>query len=360
MLAAALREAGRARPGTEPPCGALLVRGSQVLARGHQRAADGTSAEQRVLAQAGHRARGATVYLSVAPHSRRGRSARCVEVLAAAGIARVVVGCPDPVTRDGSFTRRLRTAGIELVQAPAASREAAERALGAYRVFHTLRRPRVTLKAAVTLDGRIATRGGDSRWITSQRARKLAHRMRAESDAVLVGIGTAVADDPALTVRHVRGRQPLRVLLDSRLRVDPDSQLVKQASELPTLIFHGAGAARSRRLRLLASGAQLQEVPLAASGRGLDLHRVLGELAGREVVELLVEGGGRVHGGLLDAGLADRAAIFVAPSILADAAAQPLAHGAPKARIAEAHRLEHLEVRRLGPDTLFLGELLPP
>jgi diaminohydroxyphosphoribosylaminopyrimidine deaminase/5-amino-6-(5-phosphoribosylamino)uracil reductase len=216
--------------------------------------------------------------------------------------------------------------------------------------------PYVTLKAAVTLDGRIAARSGDSKWITAEQARRHAHRMRAASDAVLVGVSTVLHDDPELSVRLARGPNPLRVVLDSRLRTPLGSKLVRGAKRQATLIFHGPAVAARRQQRFLQAGVELCEVA-ANRGGGLRLLPVLRELGRREVMRLLVEGGGRVHGAFLEAGLADRAAIFVAPRILADAGALPLASGARKSRIDQAFELLAPSVHRLGPDVLIEGEL---
>ena len=201
--------------------------------------------------------------------------------------------------------------------------------------------PYVTLKAAVTLDGRMATRSGDSRWITGEAARKHAHRLRDRSDAVMVGVGTVLADDPELTVRHVQGRDPIRVVLDSGLRTPPDAQACSRGtSRAPTWIFHAPSADRGARAAL-SSAAPLLMRGAAARARRSTSTRVLRELARRDVVRLLVEGGPTLHGALLDAGLVDYAAVFVAPRILGDAQALPLALGRARERMSEAlaHRL---------------------
>ena len=220
------------------------------------------------------------------------------------------------------------------------------------------RRPHVTLKAALTLDGRLATRSGDSKWISSEPSRRVAHALRARADAVLVGAGTVLADDPELTVRLARGRNPLRVVLDARLRTPAASRLARVAGDRRTLIFHGPGAPPRKRRELEARGVELCEVPVDRRGR-LALRRVLAELARRDVARLLVEGGSQVHGAFLDAGLADRAALFIAPMILGDAAALPFASGGARPHRADATALRAPRVRRLGPDLLVEGDLLP-
>jgi diaminohydroxyphosphoribosylaminopyrimidine deaminase/5-amino-6-(5-phosphoribosylamino)uracil reductase len=215
--------------------------------------------------------------------------------------------------------------------------------------------PEVTLKAAITLDGRIATQSGDSKWITSEASRRAAHRLRAQSDAVLVGVGTVLADDPELTVRHVRGKNPLRVVLDSRLRT-PIASCVARPGSARTLIVHGARAAQVRRRALASANVELVEVAQGKGG-GLDLLAVLAALQARGVRKLLVEGGGRVHGALLQAGLVHRVALFIAPRLLADSFGKPLAEGPAKARIADALTLKDVRYKKLGPDMLVTGKL---
>jgi diaminohydroxyphosphoribosylaminopyrimidine deaminase/5-amino-6-(5-phosphoribosylamino)uracil reductase len=217
-------------------------------------------------------------------------------------------------------------------------------------------RPLVTLKAAATLDGRIASRTGESKWISSEASRRQAHRMRAQADAVLVGVGTVLADDPELSVRHVRGAQPLRVVLDATLRTPLGCKLARVTPELRTLIFHGPRAAARRKAALEQRGVALSQVPVDARGR-LRLPSVLRELSRRRVRRVLVEGGSHVHGAFLDQGLADRVALFIAPRILGDARALPLATRRGPVPLAGALALQGVRVRRLGPDLLVEGAL---
>jgi diaminohydroxyphosphoribosylaminopyrimidine deaminase/5-amino-6-(5-phosphoribosylamino)uracil reductase len=217
-------------------------------------------------------------------------------------------------------------------------------------------KPFVTLKAATTLDGRIASRSGESKWISSEASRRHAHRMRAEADAVLVGVSTVLADDPELSVRHVRGKNPLRVVLDARLRTPLSSKLARVTPELRTLIFHGPRAGVRRRAEFARRGVALSQVPLDADGR-LRLPNVLRELSRRDVARLLVEGGSRVHGAFLDQGLADRVALFIAPRILGDARALPLATRKGALGLGAALTLSAVRVRRMGGDLLIEGAL---
>ena len=217
-------------------------------------------------------------------------------------------------------------------------------------------RPHVTLKAAVTLDGKIATRTGDSKWITGKEARTEAHRLRDDADAILVGVGTVLADDPALTVRHVAGRDPTRVVLDADLRTPEDAAVLGRAdaSGADVLLFHADDADTSRRDELRRPGIEL--IPVARHARGVDVGEVLDVLGSRDVVRLLVEGGAHVHGTFLDLGLADRAAIFIAPRVVGDAGAVSFAAGTGVESIERAWRLARTEVRTLGSDWLVTGD----
>lgn len=219
--------------------------------------------------------------------------------------------------------------------------------------------PFVTLKAAVTLDGRLAARSGESKWITGELARREAHRLRSQSDVVLVGVGTVLADDPELNVRLVpiaRGRDPLRVVLDTELRTPLSSKLVRSAKQTRTLILHAPDASAARAKRLTKAGVELAAVVRTRRG-GLDLERALRELAMRNLPRVLVEGGARVHGALLAAGLVDAAAVFIAPLILGDSRARPLADADRAVALGDAWEIPEPEFRVLGKDVLVCGLL---
>lgn len=354
MMARALREAHKGDPSPNPHVGAVVARGARLISVGHHARCGGPHAEIVALQRAGARARGATLYVTFEPCNHHGRTGPCTEAIVASGVARVVVGCADPAPHVPGSSARLRAAGIAVEFS--ALRAEAEALIADFTVFMLQRRPHVTLKAALTLDGRLATRTGDSKWISSEPSRRVAHRLRAHSDAVLVGSGTVRADDPELTVRLVRGRNPLRVVLDSGLSTPPSSKLARVSRSARTLIFHAPGAAARRKRELERRGVELCEVPVDRSGR-LRLARVLRELWRRDVVRLLVEGGSRVHGAFLDAGLADHAAIIIAPRVLADARALPFADGRRKLRLSEALALQSPRIRRVGPDILVEGDL---
>ncbi len=356
LMGRALEEGRRGRPSPNPHVGAVIARGDRVIAVGHHARAGEAHAEVDAIRNAAGDTEGATLYCTLEPCNHFGRTPPCTDAILAAKLARVVVGCPDPKPPAPGAVEKLRAAGVEVVMGV---REVEARALIAdwtRAVVDGL--PWVLLKAAVTLDGRTATRSGESKWITGEAARAEAHRLRDACDAVAVGVGTVLADDPALDVRHIEGRDPIRVVFDATLRTPVSAKLVGHASAGPTWILHGPDASAERRAALARPGVELIEVPLR-DGR-IDLATALGRLVGRGVVRLLVEGGPTIHGALLREGLATEAAVFVAPKILGDAAALPLAGAGPLARMADAWRIVDPVIRVLGEDVLFRGALAGP
>lgn len=353
MMALALHVGARGRPSPNPHVGAVIAAGERVLATGFHYKAGQAHAEIDALEKAGAAARGATLYVSMEPCNHYGRTGPCAQAIREAGIARVVIGCESRIPGHGGGAERLAEAGIALRMG--VLREQAEQLVADFHKLAFTGMPYVTLKAAVTLDGRMASQQGDSRWITGEAARKHVHRMRDRNDAIMVGVGTVLADDPALTVRHVPGQSPLRVVLDSGLLTPLEADVVRSACEVPTLLFHAPGAERERVRALSERGVSLCEV--ARGERGLDLAAVLGALGQRGIMRLLVEGGPTLHGALLESGLADYAAVFVAARILADPAGMPLAVGLPKPRMADAFALRRPRIRRFGDDVLIEGPL---
>jgi diaminohydroxyphosphoribosylaminopyrimidine deaminase/5-amino-6-(5-phosphoribosylamino)uracil reductase len=345
----ALEEAwrGLGRTAPNPAVGAVLVRGGRVVGRGHHARAGGPHAEIVALRRAGARARGADLYTTLEPCDHHGRTPPCTLALIEAGVRRVFVGSRDPNPLvDGKGTARLRRAGIEVQVGPL---QAECDALNApWFRFVASGRPFVTLKLAATLDGRIATSRGDSRWVSGPAARAWVHGLRGRVDAVLVGRGTALADDPRLTSRPPGGggRDPLRVVLDTGLRLPATLRLFRQRSKARTLVFHAA-----RRPRALGPRVDLQRCGRGPGG--LDLHEVLAALAARGVVHLLVEGGGAVAASLLAAGLVDRLALVLAPRVLGAGLSWSGATG--PARMADALQVRDVTVERLGDDLLLQG-----
>jgi diaminohydroxyphosphoribosylaminopyrimidine deaminase / 5-amino-6-(5-phosphoribosylamino)uracil reductase len=347
-LVEAARGLGRTSP--NPAVGALVVRGGEVVGRGHHARAGAPHAEVVALQDAGPAARGADLFTTLEPCDHYGRTPPCSVAILEAGIRRVWVGSDDPNPLvSGRGVARLRRSGIEVIRG--LLQEECDRLNAPWFTFITQGRPHVTLKAAVTLDGRIATRTGDARWVSGPEALAWAHRLRDRVDAVLVGAGTARADDPALTARLPggRGRDPVRVVLDSDLRLPARLRLFTQRSRAPTLVAHAS--ARARRLPAAVELLRCRRGP-----GGVDLHDLLRRLAARGITHLLVEGGARVHACFLAAGLVDEVAVVVAPK-LAGGDGIPLLAGRGPARMADALQLEEVRVERLGVDALVSGRV---
>jgi diaminohydroxyphosphoribosylaminopyrimidine deaminase/5-amino-6-(5-phosphoribosylamino)uracil reductase len=355
MMSRALRLAARGKPSPSPRAAAVVARDGKLISSAFHTHSAGAGAERVALARAGARARGATLYLTLEVGAESQQTPKLSEAIVAAGIRRVVIGHVDKTSRARSGLSKLTRRGIEVVRGVEARR--AQRLVADYEKFVRTGLPQVTLKAAVTLDGRSAARSGESKWITGPAARREVHRMRAAADAVMVGIGTVLADDPELTVRAVPGKNPLRVVLDSQLRTPLSAKLVTSARQQATLLLHLESASARRQQQLRAAGVELAVVKAAGKGRGIDLVSALVELARRQVVSLLVEGGARVHGALLDAELVDRVAVFIAPCLLGDAHGLPLAAGQKPRTLADAFRLVEPELLSLGDDVLVRGAL---
>ena len=312
-LALARRGLGSVWP--NPSVGCVLVRDGRVVGRGVTAPGGRPHAEAVALAAAGALAQGSTAYVTLEPCSHYGQSPPCADALIAAGAARVVVALGDPDKRvDGAGIARLRAAGLEVIVGEQSASARSVQAGFLSRVG--LGRPMVTLKLASTLDGRIATRSGESKWITGPEARRAAHALRGQHDAVLAGVGTVQADDPDLTCRipGYRKNPDLRIVIDSRLRISSTARVVSTAAAVPTWLLHGPDADRDRGLALTEAGARLIEV--AASEGGIDLAAGMQALGATGLTRILVEGGAEIAAGLLRAGLVDRIAWFHAPAIM--------------------------------------------
>lgn len=316
-MRAALALARRGLGGTapNPAVGCVLVQGGRVVGRGTTAPGGRPHAEAMALAMAGGRARGATAYVTLEPCSHHGRTPPCAAALIDAGVARVVVACGDPDPRvNGAGIAMLRAAGIEVLIGVLAAEAEAQQAGFLTRV--RLGRPLITLKLASTLDGRIASRSGESRWITGPDARRMAHALRGQHDAVLAGVGTVQADDPDLTCRipGFRRTPDLRIVVDSHLRTRLTARLVATAATTPTWFLHRAGADPDRMTALTEAGARLIAVP--GADHGIDLAAGLQALGAAGLTRVLVEGGAQIAGALLRAGLVDRIAWFHAPTVM--------------------------------------------
>lgn len=351
-LAHARRASGRTFP--NPAVGAVVLRGERVLGVGETQPPGAAHAELRALRQAarrhGERALvGATLAVTLEPCSHHGRTPPCTDAIRAAGIARVWIGARDPHRLvDGRGIRALRRAGIA-VETQVCESECAYQHRGFFSVQQR-GRPWVALKLAATLDGRIATARGESRWITSAEARAHAHRLRDAADAVMVGSGTARADDPALTVRRADGsalRAPIRLLVDTGLAVPPRAALFRDAHAARSWLLTARGHAPRALAARSEHGARVLEVP--RRGAHLDLARALALLGREGLTQILVEGGGGLAAALLRAGLVDELHWYAAPSLLGGDGRTAVAALGVR-RLAERHAFELADVRRVGPD----------
>ena len=349
-LELAAKGVGQVSPGPLVGC---VIAGSEgeILGEGFYVYEQLKHAETYALEQAAARAKGATAYVSLEPHAHHGRTPPCTDALIMAGIARVVVPIEDPNPKvSGKGFEHLRAAGLE-VSLGLLAREA-ETLNEKYLHFMRTGRPFVHLKLAASLDGKIATRTGDSRWITGAESRARAHELRLEYDAILIGAGTALADDPLLTDRSgKKRRRPLvRVVLDETLKISADSQLARSADESPVLIFAGASsAANSEALE----SAGVEVVQDAAKAR--DLLAILKELGQRSLQSVLVEGGANVAGNFLDAGLVNKVSFFIAPLIIGGREAPTAVGGNGAEKLMDALELQDVAITQRGRDVEVTG-----
>ena len=345
-LALAQRALGTVAPNPAVGC-VIISREGYVVGRGWTGRGGRPHAETIALAQAGDVARGATAYVTLEPCSHHGQTPPCANALVDAGVARVVAAVEDPDPRvHGKGFAILREAGVEVVSGVCA-KQAAELNAG---FFKRVRegRPLVTLKIAQSIDGKTAAAAGDSKWITGDAARRFVHLMRARHDAILIGMGTALADDPQLTCRlpGLEDRSPLRVVLDTRLKLNEWSKLAQSAGETPTLVFTTADGGGP----LVTCGVEIVKVARDIRGRP-DLAAVLTDLGGRGVTRLLVEGGATVHAAFLDRELADRLEVFRS-SLVLGAAGHDGIDSLAALTLGEAPRFSCVSRRTFGPDLL--------
>lgn len=356
FMTAALRLAARGRGFTSPNpmVGAVVVADGRVVGRGYHRRAGGPHAEVIALRQAGRRARGATLYVSLEPcsHNRK-RTPPCVPLILRFGVRRVVVAMRDPNARvNGRGIRALKAAGLK-VEVGCLS-EAAERLNAAYCRWQRTGRPLVILKAGMTLDGKVATRRGESQWITGDRARRHAHRLRGQVDAIMVGIGTVKADDPQLTARLPgQVRQPVRVVVDSRADIPLRAKLLSPKLRGGTLVAITDRAPVRRRERLRSLGVNVL-VLKSRQGR-VPLDSLLDILGRLRITSLLIEGGSELNAAAVREGLVDRVAFYVAPRLLGGQDAKGVIGGRSPDRLVHATTLTDVSVQRIGADLLIEG-----
>ena len=352
----ALRQArkGLGRTSPNPAVGAVVVKDGRVIARGYHRRAGLPHAEVEALDRAGRNAEGATLYVTLEPCNHQGRTPPCTEAILSRGIRHVVVGMKDPNPDvAGGGCEFLARNGVRVTTGVL---EAECRRLNeAFIHFVTRRRPFVMVKSALTLDGWTATATGHSRWITNEQSRAFVHRLRDRCDAVMVGLGTVLSDDPALTTRLKRGngRDPMRIIVDTHLRTPPDAKILNHCSDAETCIAAGPAVAPDHRKVYDRPGVSVLTCPLK-NGR-IDLAVLMDMLGKMSVTSLLVEGGAAVVGSLIREGLVDKFYVFKAPKILGGGDGVPMASGPGPRTMEGALLLRDIRIRRFGDDLLLIG-----
>ena len=344
-----LARLGRREAHPNPRVGAVVVAAGDVVGEGYHRGPGTPHAEAVALEQAGERARGATLFVTLEPCCRYGHTGPCTEKIVAAGVARVVVGAVDPNPAvDGRGIETLRAAGIETTVVGGDLHTLCERLNEPFARYMRQGLPLLTFKAAVSLDGKVAAAGGDARWISSPESRRVVHRMRAAADAVMVGAGTVRRDDPLLTARDADGPDPVRVVVSRGGDLAPDALVVQTARETPTILLTetidgaAAQALRERGVEVVQAGG---------------LHDGLAALARRGLLEILFEGGPTLAGALLADGLIDRFIVFVAPLVVGRGAPELTALPAPDA-IADGLALSDVVWTTAGPDVVCRGRVV--
>jgi diaminohydroxyphosphoribosylaminopyrimidine deaminase/5-amino-6-(5-phosphoribosylamino)uracil reductase len=342
---------GRVEP--NPMVGCVIVRDGRVVGEGWHQRFGGPHAEIEALRAAGDAARGATVYVTLEPCAHMGKTPPCTAALVAAGVARVVAGCRDPHPRvDGRGLAELERSGVDVTVG--VLEDAATDLIAPFAKLAANGRPWVIAKWAMTIDGKLATRTGASRWISGEESRARVHVLRGRVDAIVVGRGTAAADDPLLTARPPGPRVATRIVLDSQASLSLDSQLVRTSSEGPVMVATCANAPAGRCQELRERGVEVW--PSAGASPGQRWTELLDELGRRQMTNVLVEGGAQVLGTLADLGEIDEVHAFVAPLLVGGPAASPIA-GRGAAAIETALRLDRAVVEQMGPDAYIHGRV---
>lgn len=354
-LALSLARLAQGQVSPNPAVGAVIVKHGKIIGQGYTQPPGGDHAEIVALKQAGEEARGATMYVTLEPHCYQGRTPPCTQAIIQAGIAEVHFATIDPNRRvSGKGQEELQKAGIKTYVGEHAE-EAAE-LNEAFNKYTTTGLPFVTVKFACSLDGRIATRTGDSRWITGEEARKRVQQIRYINDAIMTGANTVIMDNPRLTVRiantgGIVRKQPLRVIIDGQGRTTPDAQLFREPGQ--TLMVTGKGIAPEARQALAATGAEILELPDKAGI--IDIKQLLTILGQRQITSVMVEAGGILLGYLFDNNLVDKVIAFLAPKIIGGENAPPVVAGRGIEKIADCKRLKNIKFEHVGEDFMITG-----
>lgn len=358
MMAKAIELAQGGDPSPNPHVGAVVADAKAVVGEGFHNLAGDDHAEIVALKAAGARAAGKTLYVTLEPCNHVGRTAPCIDAILQAKIKRVVIGCRDPNPHvPGGGVERLKEAGVDVVVG--VLEEQASRVIRPWKKYIVEGASYLSLKLAISLDGRVATRTGVSKWITGPQSRARVHALRATYDATMVGVNTVVMDNPRLTVRDVPGRSPVRVVIDSKLRIPLDSNLITSAREVPTCVITTVDASAAIGEKLEAAGVALVRVPANASGR-CDMAAALRGLAAREVVSVLCEGGGELSGSLLADRLPNELHVFIAPVLLGPRGYPGAVDWAGPEAPAQAPRIDPPTWELCGSDAYVFGPIVYP
>ena len=351
--ALALAKKGQGYTSPNPMVGAVIVKDGEVKGKGYHQAVGQAHAEVNAIEDAGFQAKGATLYVNLEPCNHTGRTPPCTRKILEAGIKRVVVAMEDPNTIAGGGCVFLKQRGIEVLTGICENE--AKRLNEAFIKYVNTKSPFVTIKCAATLDGRIATRTGDSRWVTGEKARRYVHRLRHAVDAILVGIGTIHADDPNLTARlgSKKGVDPVRIVLDTHLSISPDARILKLNSNSDTILITGNSVSEEKKKRVVKKGVRQIEQPV--KGGQIDLKLLMVQLGSMGVTSLLIEGGSRVIASAFRSGIVDKALFFYAPKILGGDDGIPICRGAGPQRMKDCIRLKDIRVRRFDDDVMVEG-----
>jgi diaminohydroxyphosphoribosylaminopyrimidine deaminase/5-amino-6-(5-phosphoribosylamino)uracil reductase len=355
-MAIELAGQGRGYTAPNPMVGAVIVKAGVVVGKGYHEQAGGPHAEINAIADACGRADGATLYVSLEPCNHHGRTPPCTEAIIQSGIRRVVVGMedPNPDVRGGGI-QFLKDHGIDVISG--VLRDESERLNEFFVKYVSTKRPFVILKCACTLDGSIATRTGDSKWITNEQSRGFVHELRHAVDAIMVGIGTVDKDNPRLTTRveNKQGCDPIRIILDSRLSISPDAHLLNIVSDSDTVIVTGPDVPEEKRRQLTARGVRILSTQLKDGQIDIDILMTrLGEMG---ITSLLIEGGSRVNASAIRAGIVDKIYLFYAPKILGANDGIPVFAGKGPALMSESLRIKDVTVHRFEDDVMIKGYL---
>ena len=352
-MALSLAKRGQGYTSPNPMVGAVIVKDGQVKGRGYHQSVGKAHAEVNAIADAGPEARGATLYVNLEPCNHTGRTPPCTRKILEAGIKRVVFAMQDPNSIAGGGGAFLKKHGVEVHRG--VCEKSAQRLNEAFIKYVQTKRPFVTLKCAATLDGRIATRTGDSKWVTGEKARRFVHQLRQAVDAILVGIGTIQTDDPSLTARlgFKKGADPVRIILDTHLSISPDAKILRLDSDSDTILVTGSKIAEEKKKRIQKKGVRLIQQSMASDQ--IDLKLLMDQLGSMGITSVLIEGGSRVIASAFGSGIVDKIHFFYAPKILGGDDGLPICKGPGRRLMKESIRIKNVRVRRFDDDVMIEG-----